>query len=158
MPNYDYDVNPDALGVDLATSGGAFGGDLIPTAGGDLEVSRGFENLRLAIFRRLLTPKGSLSKFVVDVDGLIQINEEYGNGAYSLLSEPLSSVVVTQVKEEIITCLAQEPRITVSEVVPSILPINNTYKISYRIDYVVVGSADMQTLSLIQSNGQLEPG
>jgi phage baseplate assembly protein W len=154
---FDYnDVALNSLGTDLALTTENTGGDLAATGGNDLALVEGLENIRLALIRRLTTEKGTLSRFVQDVDGIILIHEDYGNGAYKYLSEPLSNALISLIRDEIITCLSYETRIEVNEVSPRIVTTQVGYNVYYDISYVIVGSTAMQILSLLQVSGNFE--
>lgn len=108
------------LGNDLVIDENSNGGDIVVSPFGDLTPINQVDNLKKAIKRRLFTPKGSLGIYVQDINGLYYIDGDYGNEAYRYLSEPLTNELLDNMRDALIECLGQEPRISLSDVVPSI--------------------------------------
>lgn len=101
-------IDESNLGIDIAIADGDLARSLQ-----DLAVSKGVDNAIAAFIRELCTPIGLLARYVYDADGLKTIDEEYGNGAYLMLSEPFTSGWVEQVIEYIEEIGEAQPRVTV---------------------------------------------
>ena len=141
-----------SLGQDVEISDEADGGDLVATSGGDIAFVVGDTNLQAAIVRRVVTPQGNLARYVQDTTGLVSINQDYGNLGYKYLSEPLNALTISRIKDQIRSCLSQDPRIVVGDINPSVVPYGGTFQVVYNISYTVVGSSVMQSLAVVQSN------
>lgn len=144
VPEYD-------LGIDLATSDGEFGGDLILLGSKeDYGVDFGRTNLKYAIRRRLSTPQGFLKRFIRDYEGLYTINNTYGNPAYRYLSEPIGPSILLNLKSEVMACLQEEDRIEVTDVGISFVPYQGLPRVSLTISYIEKGLNELSSVVLTQ--------
>lgn len=148
-------VSDASLGQDLQLVPEDTGGDFLQSEDFDIAVIQGYDNLKSSLLRRILTPLGSIKTFVYDTTGLLITDQNYGNGAYKYLSEPLSETLITRIKEELTTCLMQETRIQLQTIDAGIAPLRGAYQVTYNINYSVVGSNDMEVLSIIQAGNSL---
>jgi phage baseplate assembly protein W len=116
----NFDINSQSQVVNLGADILIKKGDLDITPTGDIGTVISTDNLQQAIKRRIFTPQGLLGRRILDPYVLYTVTDEYGNGAHRFLSEPLSASLLAQIKDSIIDCLAQEPRIEVIDVTPTI--------------------------------------
>lgn len=154
MANSFYDqFNEAYLGEDVVITDGDNGGDLIFGLESELENVIGYDELRQAIRRRLMTPKGALTRSIQDYTGVQIINSDYGNGAWKYLSEPLTASLPSNIKNEIKTCLAKEDRIVVTDITHEIVNQNNRLILRFTIYYSVKASNEVFSLSFQRDSG-----
>lgn len=137
----DFDINRSvpALGTDLVLNEDTEGGDLAVTAYGDIDVVSQINNLKLAIKRRIFTPLGGMGAFVQDINGLYNIDSTYGNSAYRYLSEPLNGETLDAMKDALIQCLSQEPRIILYDVIPAIKSnADGSTTVDFKAEYQII--------------------
>lgn len=140
---------------DIQLSEDEYGGDLVVDEAGDLNTVAGWQNLHQAIRRRLGTIKGYLAAFVRDTEGLIQVDEAYGNPAYQYLSEPLDNNTLAGLRLGVQQCMQDEDRIEVSEVRVSLVPVNSFIRVMIDIDYNEASEAN-RSIRLLQTERGLE--
>jgi hypothetical protein len=134
--------DPDYLQEDLAL----VDGDLAFDEQGDFQTVQDAANV-VASFRRILaTPLNALSRFVHDVDPyrLVVTMQNYGNGAYALLSEPLGPGLTLAMRHAIQACADQEERLVLLEVQPRIEPTERGATLAMDVFYRVRGTPDDQ--------------
>ena len=154
MANSFYDqFNELYLGEDVVVTDGDDGGDLIFGLETELESVVGYAELKQAIKRRLLTPKGALTRTIQDYTGVQIINADYGNGAWKYLSEPLSASLPSNIKNEIKICLAKEDRIIVNDITHEIVTEQNRLVLRFNIVYSVKASNEIFALSFQRDSG-----
>ena len=137
----------DYLEGDLALTAG-LQGDLATTDLGDLATLNWAENVRVSVLRRLNTPMGAIASSVLGTEGLLILNEGYGNPALGLLSEPLSPSLLLRVRDRIIVCLDQEDRIDVLEVTPRLEADTNGRRMVIDVSYAIKDTPGQQLLTI----------
>jgi hypothetical protein len=155
---YSFDTQAD-YGVDLEHVPAAAGtyrpdaGDLVVDATGDFVAIGGPMVVVQDRVKELLTPYGSLGRYVRDVDGLKYVDGTYGNPAYLLLSEPLNTLPLQLIADSCENIMLKDERVEQAKAFPDILP--DTGMILVRIDYVLVaGFAGSLSLRLVQPSTQ----
>lgn len=146
-----------SLGQDLDLEPEETGGDFVVGPDMDIGFVAGYENLRSALLRRLITPLGSISTYVYDTTGLLITDQLYGNGSYRYLSEPLSSTLIATIKNEMNVCLLQESRIQVQSIDAKLVTTQGQYQVLYTINYVTTGTSNLEVLSLLQAGNSITP-
>ena len=138
----------DYLDGDIALTPGPDGGDLAFDERGDLLSLNWADNLRASLIRRLNTPLGSIASLAFGTEGLLVLNETYGNPAHSMISEPLTPVTISRLRAGVQTCLEQEDRIDLLEVGSRLENMTNRLVLVLDIVYAVRDSGDRQVLSV----------
>ena len=82
LPGYDRDSL--ATGVDLKLNPGE---DLVLNSNGDLELETGSQLVQNALARRMATPPGGYQRYIYVGGRLENLNEDYGNPLYYMLSQ-----------------------------------------------------------------------
>ena len=95
------------LGTDIALS---FDRDIAVLVR-DFATVSGVENVVRAFVRALLTPYGYLARFIYDTEGIKVVDEDYGNVAFHMLSEPLTLAWINTNIEGIYQVADNEPRV-----------------------------------------------
>lgn len=106
------------LGNDIELGDDNEGGDFLISPTGDIGEVTQLNNLKRAIKRRLFTAEGALGRQIRDPYGVYSLNTDYGNAAYRFLSEPMTAELLSQLRDTVVQCLLQEPRIVVDTVEP----------------------------------------
>lgn len=147
------------LGTDIELSDDLDGGDFVVNGNGDLSSVDTTDNLKGAIVRRIFTNQGLLTTNVQDPYGLYTLDDTYGNLAHRYLSEPLSTELLNTLKDSIIECLLQEPRIEVTVVNPVIQTnYDGTTYINIVAEYNILetGTSDNLVINYNPETGTLQ--
>lgn len=154
MANSFYDqFNEIYLGEDVVVTANDDGGDLVLGLEKELESVVGYNQLKQAIKRRLLTPKGALGRLVQDYSGIQVINTDYGNGAWKYVAEPLTAALPSNIKNEIRACLSKEDRIVINDITHEIVTEQNRLVLRFTISFIVKESNELLSLSFQRDSG-----
>lgn len=147
------EYGPTYYEADLALTTGTDGGDLAVNRL-DLAIEDWASGLEDSLVRRLNTPVGGIATTVLDVTGLLTLNQSYGNPAFKLLSEPLSAATIAGMREGAWTCLQQEDRITLLGVDASLQSVGNLPMLVLTLTYQITGTSGSAQL-LVGANQSL---
>jgi hypothetical protein len=142
-------IDPSPLGVDIATS---LDGD-IAEKGKDIDTISGTDNVINAFVRELITPLGFLARWVYDVDGLKILDEDYGNGVYIQLSEPMTETWIANMVAHVTSVADEQTRIQLRSVDYVVTPETNS--ISFNVYFKVAQDATEYNLILNPVSGGL---
>lgn len=121
-------------------------GDIKTTPSGDFRMAQGSEGIVLALLRRLYTPEQGYRRWVRDANGLRQVDTNYGNKAYSILSHPSSPRSAEKVRDAIAEAAAQDPRI---HLINLSVMLNRSGQFQMLMDYRIRGHDELQNLDLV---------
>jgi len=128
------------------------GGDIAISADSDFVIRSGVSEIVESLKRRLSTPRTFYERWILDVDGLSSIDSDYGNPAFSALSEPMTSFWLRSMIDFITLTVNQEDRVNLVNVsVGSISPQSGS--VTFVIEYKVLGSDIIYSMQL-ESNGE----
>jgi hypothetical protein len=143
-------VDLNLLGVDLASDSD---GD-IGTVLDDFATISGVDNVINAFVREIVTPFGHLARYAYDVDGLKAVDEDYGNVAYAMLSEPLTNAWVSNMLDHIKDVGESHPRIDLSSVDYDIVT-EDLGHVRFSIDFKVLSVPKSYNLVLRNDGSRL---
>lgn len=149
MSSFSEFLDLEAFGVDIATESN---GD-IAQEGRDIGTVSGVDNVVTAFVRELITPLGYLGRWVYDIDGLKTINEDYGNGVYLQLSEPLTQDWISDVISHVTSVADVQPRIYLKSVDYTLVPETNS--VAFNVIFTIPQTPKTYNLILKQVNGIL---
>ncbi len=147
------------LGVDLDMSPASArtrdlsAGDLKLTPTHDVKTIKGVELVVQSRIRELTTPYGYYARYVEDYEGVKVLDANYGNKAFSYLSEPMNTLPLDKIIEACAEVMLKDARISSAEVIPD-LDIENGL-ILIRINFTVIdgNTGDLQfALNQLRNN------
>lgn len=107
-------------------------GDLRITAGGDLDLVSGIDNITGALFRRLGTPAGGYERVSRVPSGLINLDPDVSDTTVQKLSTGITTTNTNQIADSLTKLAALDNRIIVTSVTYQQSGYN---KLSYVINY-----------------------
>jgi len=120
--------------------------DLKITSSGDLATIEGADLITTALLRRLYTPPYGYRRWIRTAQGPKEVNTDYGNPAYALLSHPTTSASPERLRDAIYTCATADPRIQVLEV--TVFPDRSgLFRLQMR--YAIRGEEELRELDLV---------
>lgn len=134
-----YDRDPRVIGSDIAIREE----DLSVSSNGDIETITGVESIIENLLRRMTTPINGYARWIRTANGLEIIDEDFGNGAYSFLSTPITKSDPSAIKLAVLTAASQETRIVVNKV-----EVVTNYKKGFDlfIDFFIKGNEELQSI------------
>lgn len=105
-------INPDELGRDLVIGKN---GDLA-LFGNDFDYVNGTDHVVLRFTRELMSPHGLLSRYALDSNGVVALDDNYGNEAFYQLSEPMTQGWIDRVKAAIQAVGNEQPNLTIYKI------------------------------------------
>jgi hypothetical protein len=128
------------------------GGDIAISSSSDFVIRSGISEIVESLKRRLSTPRAFYERWILDVDGLVAIDSDYGNPAFDVLSEPMTSSWLRSMLDFITSAVNQEDRVSLVNVsVGSIAPQSGS--VTFVIEYKIIGSDIVYSMQLT-SNGE----
>ena len=128
------------------------GGDIAIAADSDFVIRSGVSEIAESLKRRLSTPRAFYERWILDVDGLVSIDSDYGNPAFNALSEPMTSSWLRSMLDFITLTVNQDDRVDLIEVsVGTISPQSGL--VTFVIEYKIIGSDIVYSMQL-ESNGE----
>jgi hypothetical protein len=128
-PEVNLDRSPELTGYDIAFEPE---GDLL-TNRGDLVLSSGVELITTALIRRMSTPPGGYSRYLLTLPGVVYLNEGYDNQLYLRLSSPITQELIDGLVLDIQQAANAEPRIENLSITASFQYNTVTLDFTYRI-------------------------
>jgi len=128
------------------------GGDIAIASNSDFVIRSGVSEIVESLKRRLSTPRSFYERWILDVDGLSSIDSDYGNPAFSGLSEPMTSSWLRSMLDFITLTVNQEDRVNLISVnVGDISPQSGL--VTFVLEYKIIGSDIVYSMQL-ELNGE----
>ncbi len=143
MSIYDQ-INLTNTGSDISLTSGEEGGDIEITSSGDFKLVSGTELIKQALARRFYTGLSQIGVVNLDKNGLYYQDYDYGSELYKTLSEPVSHVLLEEIKTLTKDFLDQEKRIIALDIRTFV----TANQVSIEVDYRIVDSGLTDTVLL----------
>lgn len=134
-----YNRDPKLIGNDMDL----VEGEDIEVNNGDIKLITGVESIYKSLRRRLYTSKLGFERLLKTTEGLIIVNPEYGNDAFSYLSSLNNDINKDYVLNEIDRIFNDEPRI---KLLSATLQESSNNSIQIEVRYLILSNEKLATL------------
>ena len=122
-------------------------GNLKLTSTGDMALVSGIDLVVQSRIKELMTPIGKYAVVVEDIDGVSILDADYGNPAYSYLSEPTNRIPLQKIADACTDIMLKDARVTYASAKPNLDPTTGVLLIL--IDFSIIdGSTGNLSVSL----------
>ncbi len=96
--------------------------DIQTSSRGDLKTITNAALIKSALLRRVSTPVAGYRRWVRSVDGLVEIDSDYGDELFFYLSAPITSINIQKIQQAVKRSAAADKRIEIIDVKAEVYP------------------------------------